>query len=169
MRDVAAHVLASSEVSPVGAIVAMVRARGNFHRMMRDDARRRSARPTGEIVADFRRLDGSRRHPPGTSPVEPLNDALVHTQDIAVPLGVRVSMNVEAARLAADRVWARGFPFHAQRTLAGVRLSATDTDWSVGEGLVVEGPIGQLLLLLTGRRVALAQLSGDGAGWLAQT
>lgn len=47
--------------------------------------------------------------------------------------------------------------------MAWLRLQATDTDWAVGEGAQVEGPIAALLLLLTGRRVALAQLSGPGA------
>jgi uncharacterized protein (TIGR03083 family) len=167
VRDVAAHVIASAQVTPVQVVLELVRARGNFNKMMLESARRASSRPTAEIVADYRSLDGVRRHPLGTSILDPLADVLVHSQDIAVPLGRSVAMDPEAARAAAGRVWGSRFPFAAQKRLQGVRLVATDTDWTVGEGAPVEGPMGQLLVLMTGRRVALERLSGAGADELA--
>lgn len=86
----------------------------------------------------------------------------MHGQDIAIPLGRRRDMPLEAAAVAATRDWTMGFPFYARRRLAGLRLDATDVDWSVGQGAVVEGPIAALLLVLTGRPAGLAALSGDG-------
>ena len=95
--------LVAAEAGVVPLLGAMIRARGRFHRLTRaSEARRLGARPPAEIVADYRRLDGSRRHPPGTSVLDPLLDVLVHTQDIAVPLGRRHVMPVDAARAAAD-------------------------------------------------------------------
>ena len=47
--------------------------------------------------------------------------------------------------------------------LDGYRLTATDTDWTRGHGPEIAGPIGALLLLLTGREAALEQLTGEGA------
>ena len=47
--------------------------------------------------------------------------------------------------------------------LEGYRLTATDIDWTRGQGPEVAGPIGALLLLLTGRDAALEQLTGKGA------
>jgi hypothetical protein len=55
-----------------------------------------------------------------------------------------------------------GFPFRARKRLAGLRLTATDTDWAVGAGAPVEGPMSALLLLVTGRDAAVDQLTGDG-------
>ena len=55
-----------------------------------------------------------------------------------------------------------GFPFRARKRLAGLRLTATDTEWAVGSGAPVEGPIAALLLLVTGRLAAVDQLTGDG-------
>jgi uncharacterized protein (TIGR03083 family) len=162
VRDVAAHVIASAMVTPLGVLTGMVRARGNFDRLMLDTAKRASARPTREIVADYRRLSDSRSHPLGTSILDPLGDVLVHTQDIAIPLGRDVPMDPEAARLAAGRVWTSSFPFGAQKRLKGVELVASDAEWTVGAGPRVEGPMGQLLLLMTGRDVALRALSGPG-------
>jgi hypothetical protein len=56
--------------------------------------------------------------------------------------------------------------FRARSRLRGLRLVATDTDWSAGAGEPVEGPIAALLMLLTGRSALLGQLSGKGAARL---
>ena len=110
---------------------------------------------------------GSRRTAPFVSPVEPLTDVLVHGQDIAVPLGRARPVPPAAAAVSAARVWGTGFPFRARKRLAGLRLVATDSDWSAGEGALVEGTTGDLLLLLTGRTAAVGRLSGEGAQRLA--
>jgi hypothetical protein len=55
-----------------------------------------------------------------------------------------------------------GWPFHAERRLAGLALRATDTDWAVGEGPEIAGPALALLLLSTGRTACLDALRGDG-------
>jgi hypothetical protein len=60
-----------------------------------------------------------------------------------------------------------GWPFWARRRLHGLRLTATDVDWSVGSGAEVSGPIRGLLLLLTGRTSTAAPLlSGEGLAQL---
>lgn len=162
VRDVAAHVIAWPDSSLRDVVIAAFRARGNYNRTIHDEAQRRSARPTAEIVADFRRLAASRNRPPVVTYREGLLDILVHTQDIAIPLDRRHDMPVDAARDSADRAWRIGFPFYARKRLAGYRLEAIDTDWSVGEGAAIRGPISALLLLVTGRPAALARLSGEG-------
>ena len=90
-------------------------------------------------------------------------DYLVHTQDIAVPLGRSIPMPVPTAVVAADRVWSSGRMFHARWRFSGYRFVATDVDWSAGQGALVTGPISGLLMLLTGRPAGLATLSGPGA------
>ena len=168
VRDVAAHVISSPQSGLAQVLPAILRARGSFDRMVYVEAKRAAARPVAEIVGDYRRLASSRRHPPGTTYREPLLDVLVHTQDIVVPLGRSHAMPVEAARVAAEQVWRRSFPFHARRRLGHVHLVATDVAWDVGHGPAVQGPIQSLLLLLTGRRVALPGLTGAGVGVLAR-
>lgn len=163
VKDVAAHVISSPQVSAAQIAAALLRTRGNYDRAVFALAREAGRRPSTDIIGDYRQLRGSRSHPPGTSPLEPLLDVLVHTQDILRPLHLRHEMPVPAAQAAADRVWARSFPFHAKRRLGGYRLEATDADWAAGEGQVMEGPVSELLLLLTGRTYGLNRLSGDGA------
>jgi hypothetical protein len=79
-------------------------------------------------------------------------------------------MPLDAAREGAERVWRMGWPFWARRRLHGLHLSATDVDWSAGEGVEIRGPVQALLLLLTDRTAAaLPQLSGPGMTQLADT
>lgn len=165
VREVAAH-LTLAHTGVGSAAVAMLRARGSFDRMVHDTAVRQAALPVAEYAVRLRGMVGSRRKAPGVTHLEPLLDILVHGQDIAIPLGRTRSMPVDAAATAATRAWRMGWPFHARRKLDGFELVAVDHAWSVGQGPRVEGPIGAILLLLTGRHAALAELSGPGAGAL---
>jgi hypothetical protein len=49
------------------------------------------------------------------------------------------------------------------------RLIATDTEWAVGDGPEIRGPILAILLLLTGRTAGYTELAGPGAAALAAT
>jgi hypothetical protein len=78
-------------------------------------------------------------------------------------------MPLEAAHEGAGRVWRMGWPFWARRRLRGLRLSATDVEWTAGDGVEVRGPVQALLLLLTGRTgPALPQLTGPGVQRLTE-
>jgi uncharacterized protein (TIGR03083 family) len=122
---------------------------------------------TTEITDAVRATIGSRRHNSFVTPLETLTDALVHSQDIAVPLALDLEMRPGPCALAATRRWdTRGSWLawvNRRLPLDGLRLTATDVDWERGHGMEVVGPIGALLLLLTGRPAALARLSGEGA------
>jgi uncharacterized protein (TIGR03083 family) len=131
---------------------------------------RRAARPTTQLVADLRQHAGSRKVPAVSNQQNVLFDVLVHGQDIAMPLGLDLPMPSDAAGEGASRVWTMGWPFWAKRRLHGLKLTATDLDWTVGSGNVVRGPIGALLLLLTGRTTAAVPLlSGPALSLLTDT
>ena len=170
IRDVVAHVALTPHSPSVGAILlAAVRARGDFDRVNRDMARAYAARPPAELVADLRGSADSRRKPAITTLDNLLFDVLVHVQDVALPLGVECPTPPAAAREGVERVWRMGWPFWAKRKLRGLRLEATDVDWTVGDGPVVRGPAQALLLLLTGRdAAALPALAGPGVARLSQ-
>ena len=128
---------------------------------------------TEQIVAEIRNGIGSRRHNPGLTPLETLTDILVHSQDIAIPLDLDLPMRPSLSALAATRRWDTRNTWLAtvnrQLPLDPYQLRATDTDWSRGQGPDVTGPIGAILLLLTGRPAALDQLAGQGADALRET
>ncbi|TKJ16827.1 maleylpyruvate isomerase family mycothiol-dependent enzyme [Blastococcus sp. CCUG 61487] len=168
VRDVAAH-LALAHTGAGRAALDLIRAGGRMPRMIHDAAVRHAELPPERLVEQIRAMAGSRRKVPGLSPLEPLLDVLVHGQDIAVPLGRPRAMPVDAAAAAATRVWTMRWPMSATfPRVAGVRLVACDTDWAVGDGELVEGPVQALLMVLTGRTAAVRdQLAGPGAARLA--
>lgn len=151
VREVAAHTISSSGYSVPAMVVGVIRARGDFDRLMDRLAREQGARPVEQIMARYERQATSRRRPPGTKPQDPLVDVLVHSQDIAIPLGREHAMPIGPAREAAEFVWTRGFPYDAQRHHAGTRFVATDVDFTAGEGETVQAPIADILLTMTGR------------------
>ncbi|NUT34706.1 MAG: maleylpyruvate isomerase family mycothiol-dependent enzyme [Hamadaea sp.] len=169
VRDVAAHLTLAPHATYGLVLKELAKARGDFDRMIHRTAVARAAAPTADLVADLRAIADSRRLAPFTTINEPLLDVLVHGQDIAVPLGVDRPMPPAGATTAADRVWRKAFPFFARRKLRGLRLAATDVRWSRGDGELVEGPIAALLVLLTGRRYTLPQLTGPGVALLTGT
>ena len=153
VRQVAAHITHST--TNWGKLtLELLRSGMRFNaltlRMARDDQRKPE-----EISAAMRAMVGVRRHPPGTAVADPLMDVLVHGQDIAMPLGVERTMPIPAAVVAAERVWTMGFPFNARKRFPNVTFTATDADFSVGDGEVMRRPIQDILMTLSGRRAGL--------------
>ncbi|MBF8190104.1 maleylpyruvate isomerase family mycothiol-dependent enzyme [Nonomuraea sp. K274] len=170
VHDVAAHLTLSTRSTFLGMLGGVIRAGGDFNKMVAVQARTRAARFTpAELVAQIRQSAGSARRAPGAGPLDPLVDALVHGQDIARPLGRVRPMPVAAVTVALDYVLGSRF-YGARRRLDGTRLIATDLDWSSGQGPDdIRGPAGDLLLLATGRSTAPAALSGPGTARLQPT
>lgn len=164
--DVAAHVISNPQLT-WGDITRMT-ARNlgrSYDAMILRSVREWAAGQTPErVLADFDTYDGSLRHVPVTTRVEPMLDVLVHTQDILRPLGLRHDTPVDAAMVAADRARLIGRLTGWRR--AGVRLVATDADWSRGRGPEVRGPMQELLLVCTGRARVATDLTGDGVDLL---
>ena len=132
VRDVAAHVaLTPQPPSVLGMLAEGVRAGGRFHKLNHDVAVRHAARPGVDVVAELREHAASRRLPAVTSYRNILFDVLVHSQDIALPLGRQHPMPIDAARAGAQRVWTMGWPFWARHRLRHYCLTATDITWSV--------------------------------------
>jgi hypothetical protein len=78
-------------------------------------------------------------------------------------------MPPEAARAGTDRVWTMGWPFWARPDSAGSGCSPPISTGPLAPGAELRGPIGMLLLLLTGRTgTALPQLSGPGVRTLTE-
>ncbi|UJW28565.1 maleylpyruvate isomerase family mycothiol-dependent enzyme [Saccharothrix sp. AJ9571] len=154
VRDVAAHLSLSTRMTIRLSIRGAIRARGNVHRMFDLLARERANQFTPqELVAQIRETAGSTHLTPGASPLDPLIDMLVHGQDIARPLGRPRPMPLDAAVAALDHAWSSRF-YGAQKRLRGHRLVATDREWTGEAGAEeIRGPVADLLLLATGRKL----------------
>jgi uncharacterized protein (TIGR03083 family) len=170
VRDVAAH-LTLQQLSPGATLGMMLKWRGNLDRTIQHAARLRAGTlTTRQIIAQIRGMIGSRRHTFGVTYLETLTDILVHSQDIALPLGRRLTVPPDAAAAAASRVLSMRWPPPppSARKITAVRLTATDTSWSAGDGPEVRAPMAVLLLLCCGRLAVLPQLCGEAAPDLAR-
>ena len=95
-----------------------------------------------------------------------LTDNMIHQQDIRRVLGAPRVIAAERLLVALD--FARWAPLIRGALRArGVRLVATDVDWSAGTGPEVRGPGEALLMVMAGRRDALTDLDGPGLTKLA--
>ncbi|SDN60345.1 TIGR03083 family protein [Klenkia soli] len=95
-----------------------------------------------------------------------LTDTVVHQQDIRRPLDLPRRVPVD--RLAAVLPFAMvAPPTRGGWRTRGLRLAATDVDWSWGRGPEVTGPGEALLLAACGRADALSGLAGPGLPVLA--
>lgn len=163
VRDVAGHLALVPTITLWDMISVAPRARFNPHRINTLLAIRHGSSNPDEIVAQIREHADERRTATLLDTRNSLFDAIVHSQDIALPLGRDFPVHVGYSREGLQRVWAMGWPFHARLNLAGLTLRATDTDWTVGTGPEVAGPALALLLALTGRTAAAVDsLHGPG-------
>lgn len=163
VRDVVAHLtLADREFT--ATVLRVIRARGDFDRVTADMARERALRYSpAELVAQLRETAGQPRRFPMSGPLDPLVDILVHGQDIARPLGRRREMAAGRVAPALDYVWSSSFYGRPEKRFGGLRFVATDAGWSAGGGQrEIRGPVGDVLLLATGRTAGLAGLTGPG-------
>ena len=87
-------------------------------------------------------------------------------QDIRRPIGR--PRPIPAERITAVLDFAKTAPpLKSRKRLRGLTLTATDLEWSTGNGPEVRGPAEALLIALAGRRGVTAELSGPGVATLA--
>ena len=100
-------------------------------------------------------------------PDEGMVDHVIHHLDITRPLGLPTHTSDTNRRAALARAVNLGGMVKARGRAKGLRVVATDLDWSWGEGPEVRGTADDLLLALSGRPSALTELTGDGLAVLA--
>jgi uncharacterized protein (TIGR03083 family) len=162
VHDVVAHLVDVARTTRLGFVLDLARAGFDFDRQNdRGVARERGASPRET-------LDRLERVAPRTStPPAPLDTRLVeevvHGEDIRRPLGLTRHYPQEAVVRSLRLQLRTSTSFGGAREhVAGLRLVATDADVSTGAGPEVRGPALSLLLAVSGRRVALADLDGPG-------
>lgn len=163
VRDVAGHLAVVPTITTRRMIAAAPKAGFNPDRINTLIATQEGSRPPDDLLALLRRHADGRRTAKVLDVRNSLFDVIVHSQDIALPLGRDFPVPVAATHRGLQRVWEMGWPFNARKRLGAVTLRATDTDWQVGAGPEVSGPALALLLLLTGRtHAAVHDLHGPG-------
>ncbi|HEX4865148.1 MAG TPA: maleylpyruvate isomerase family mycothiol-dependent enzyme [Acidimicrobiales bacterium] len=169
IRDVLAHLTAGAEGAfGVGAIFkGLLRHRFNHHRWVAADGQLRGQQDPEDILKALRNAAANRRVLPGARPGTVLADVLIHGQDICRPLGIRRDLPRAHLVAVADFIKDDRHIYGAKKRIAGVKLTATDMDWTHGHGPEVTGRAEALVMMMAGRWVALDDLSGEGKASLA--
>jgi uncharacterized protein (TIGR03083 family) len=166
VREVLAHMTATAKMTPPKFLLKFASSGFRFHRMTAREVAAESSGTPRQGLAEFRAHINDTTSPPG--PVDSwLGETIVHAEDIRRPLRISHEYPVEAVMRVADFYKGSNTLIGAKSRIEGVGLRATDADWSTGAGPEVSGPLLSLLLAMTGRSAALAELSGPGLGTLS--
>ena len=91
-----------------------------------------------------------------------LGETIVHGEDIRRPVGITHMYPTEALVGVADFFKGSNLVIGSKKRIAGLKLNATDADWTHGYGPEVSGPMVTLVMAITGRKAAIEDLKGDG-------
>lgn len=140
IRDVLARVTAGAEGAfGVGAIFGGLLRHGfNYNRWVAADGQERGQQDPAVILEALRNVAANR------------------------PLGIKRDLPETHLIAVADFVKDDVHVFHAKKRIAGLKLTATDMEWSHGTGPEATGPAEALVMMMAGRLVALDVLSGEG-------
>jgi uncharacterized protein (TIGR03083 family) len=166
VRDVAAHCVSFEGQSPAQLTTRFLKGRLQTDRINAIAVADLADASTEQLIALLRDNATPRGLGAGFGGRVALTDNMIHQQDIRRPLGLVRVIPTERLLVALDFV--RFAPtIRGAWQARGVRLVATDVDWSFGRGPEVRGAGEALLMIMAGRPDALADLHGPGTDILA--
>jgi uncharacterized protein (TIGR03083 family) len=161
VHDVLSHLVSAAKMTPPKFLANFAAAGFNFNKFTATQVAREAKPTPAETLDAFRAAAERTSAPPGPKETW-LGEAFVHGEDIRRPLGIARSYPLDQVARAIAFYTKSNTIIGGRNRVAGLTLKATDTDFSVGTGPVVEGPAISLLLAASGRKSALGELSGPG-------
>ena len=167
VREVAVHTVSYDELSTAGLVRRFLKGRLNTDRINAIGVADYADSAPEQITAMIRAHAEPHGLTGGFGGRIALTDGMIHQQDIRRSVGIPRTIDQERLRTALD--FARFAPtIRGAWRARGVRLVATDLDWSHGSGPEVRGTGEALLMAMAGRRAALDELDGPGKAKFAQ-
>jgi uncharacterized protein (TIGR03083 family) len=165
VHEVLAHQLSAAKMTPPKFIGKFAAARFNFNKFAANQVAAESAGGPAATLEAFRAARSRSSAPPGPKDTW-LGEAFVHGEDIRRPLGIKREYPLPWVTRAIEFYSKSNAIIGGRDRVAGLTLQATDIDWTVGSGPIVEGPAMALLLAASGRKSALDELTGPGVDTL---
>lgn len=150
VRHVVAHVTMPTRLTPQQFGAELAAAGGDFTRLSDAVAARDATRPAAELLAALRSPELHAWQPPGGGAAGALSHAVIHSLDVTVPMDGPPVAPARAVTAVLDQLTAADGAYFGI-DLTGVRLEASDSDWSRGAGETVRASTGELVALLSGR------------------
>ena len=166
VRDVLAHMTTTAKMTPGRFIGTFAGSGFRFNAMNDRGVQEELGTTPADALARFKaQLDRT------TSPPGPLDamvaEIVIHGEDIRRPLGITHTYQPEALTLVGHFVIRGNLLLGGKRRATGLKLNATDVDWSEGVGPEVKGRLASIIIALTGRKAGVADLTGDGVATLS--
>jgi uncharacterized protein (TIGR03083 family) len=136
---------------------------GDFTTFSDEIAERDSQLPPAELVGVLRDNADTQWSPPGGSLIDALCHDVIHGLDMTWPRELMYDIQDQAAAAVLDSLTATGSRTLFGFPLTGIRVAATDLDWSAGQGAELTGRSRDLIPLLAGRPVRRELFGGAGA------
>jgi uncharacterized protein (TIGR03083 family) len=161
VRDVAAHLIQTHLITQANLVSDWVRS--GFSLKARNDRNvtRRKSMSTANLLREYVGTSNRTTYLPGQLSYS-LLEVVIHGEDMARALHRRIDVNEAALTKVADLARITDPILGGKRRSAGLRLVATDVEWSAGDGLEVTGPLMAIILAVTGRKAGLDDLTGPG-------
>jgi uncharacterized protein (TIGR03083 family) len=167
VRDVVAHIISYDDLGSVGFVGRFAAGRFNPDQANQVGVDQYTTLSSDELLAELKNHLGPAGLTARFGGRIGLVDGLIHHQDIRRALGAH--REVPRERLTAALPFATvAPPVRAFSRIRGLRMVATDVDWSTGRGPAVEGPAEPLLMVMAGRADALEELTGAGLATLTE-
>jgi uncharacterized Actinobacterial protein TIGR03083 len=167
VRDVLAHMTTTAKMTP-GRFIGKFAGTGfRFNAMNANGVKEELGATPADTLAGFRAQIDRTTAPPG--PLDAMvGEVVIHSQDIRRPLGIAHVFQPEILTIVGDFVIKGNLLLGGKRRATGLKLTATDVDWTRGEGPGVKGPLSSIIIALTGRTAGLPDLTGDGVAVLTE-
>jgi len=162
-QGVLAHVTSFVETGAFGFVGALAKSGFNFDKGSIIMADQQLERPVSDVLASLRRNAAKSAPMPGFPEAMTVSDVAIHTQDVRRPLALPGTLDEAVLQQALDFLTTdkKATTLVDRRPLDGVRLVATESDWSFGEGAEITGTSEAIMMGLANRPV-LDELSGEG-------
>ena len=161
VRDVLAHMTSAAKLTPPLFFGKMIGSGFSFDKVQDKGVAAQLGATPASTLANFESVVNSVKHPPGPNQTW-LGEVIVHSEDIRRALAIRHQYPTEAVVTVADFYKGSNLLIGSKRRISGLTLRATDTEWMHGTGPELSGPILSLVMAMTGRKVAIDDLTGEG-------
>ena len=167
VRDVVAHIVSYDRLGAAGLAKRFAQGLFLLNRTNQLGVDEMQSATPAELVAVLRQHTKPRGAMNVFGGRVALVDGMVHHQDIRRPLGLPRQIPRERLEKALPFAMIAP-PLKVGWHVRGVRLVATDLDWSAGRGPEARGPGEALLMSIAGRRGVAQELDGPGKDILVQ-
>ncbi|HEX4491919.1 MAG TPA: maleylpyruvate isomerase family mycothiol-dependent enzyme [Acidimicrobiia bacterium] len=161
VQQLVGHLVAAANITAPHFFGGLAKNGFSFDKFVDGDLRPFAAGTPTDVKQRFDSIITSTRTPPGPKYVA-LGEVMVHGEDIRRAFGVKGDHPADHLTALAEMYKKTGAPLRAKKRLAGLKLQATDVDWSTGSGPEIAGPAMALILAMVGRAKALDDCAGDG-------